>query len=121
MSSKKDYLRDRRRDAQLLASARDIFSLVLNGELCDPALHELTLVDLTYKSGFAGITVIVQSTANNADHAQIQRKLPMLTDYLRAALAKRLHRKRVPAVRVELLPTLSFTQELRHAHTENAE
>lgn len=109
MSPKNDALRTRRRDAQLLVSARDIFNLVLAGELADPALIALELVDITYNSGYTGLNVVIQNRAPEIDQEQISLKLPALTDLLRAALAKRLHRKRVPAVKITLLPTRTMT------------
>jgi len=101
---------------QLCKVAKRTLSFVLGGELSDPMLQTLLVVDVT--SSEAGetlyISISVQDDESAAHAERILQKLNAIQGSLRAAIARSVKRKRVPGLRFKLVQAES--EENSHAY-----
>jgi ribosome-binding factor A len=95
------------RDAQVCRQIRDRLDLVLCGELGDPSLEGLAVLDVRPVAGLSAVCVRV-AAPSGASLAQIQlaqARLGAIAGRLRCEAAAAIHRKRTPALRFEVVPT----------------
>ncbi len=90
---------------QLCKEAKHTLSLVLAGELSDPTLQNLEVVDVTTNEDGQFLYVLVShiDTGIAPDENQILNKLHAIQGYLRSAIAQSVKRKRVPALKFKLV------------------
>jgi ribosome-binding factor A len=86
---------------QLCKVARQTLSLQLSGEFGDPVLQNLVIVDVT--SNEDGSTLLVlfsyEDKSSSMKEVKVMDKLQRVQGSLRAAIARSVSRKRVPALR----------------------
>jgi ribosome-binding factor A len=106
-----------RKSRQLCKAAQRTLTLLLGGEFGDPLLQCLTLVDVT--SDEAGASLLISLRYQNAGSSlhedRILEKLRAVHGSLRAAVARSVNRKRVPALRFKLLRASS--EVISHANS----
>ncbi len=90
---------------QLCKEVKHTLSLVLAGELSDPTLQNLELVDVTTNEDcqFLFVSVSHIDTGIAPDEHQILNKLQAIQGFLRSAIAQSVKRKRVPALKFKLV------------------
>ncbi len=90
---------------QLCKEAKHTLSLVLAGELSDPTLQNLGVVDVTTNDDgqFLFVSVSHIDTGIVPDENQTLNKLQAIQGYLRSAIAQSVKRKRVPALKFQLV------------------
>lgn len=90
---------------QLCKEAQHTLSLVLAGELSDPILQNLEVVEVgADESGqFLFVTVCHIATGLTPNENQTLNKLKAIQGYLRTAIAQSVKRKRVPALKFKIV------------------
>jgi ribosome-binding factor A len=90
---------------QLGKEARHVLSLIFAGELGDPVFQDLEIIDVTPTDDGQFLTVSLALIDNGIDtsEALILEKCQAVSGYLRSAIASSVKRKRVPALKFELL------------------
>ncbi len=90
---------------QLGKEARHTLSMVFTGELSDPVFQDLEVVDVaaTDDGQFLIVSLACIDTSVEIDETQILKKCRALQGYLRSAIAWSVKRKRVPALKFELI------------------
>lgn len=93
------------KSAQFCKVAKHTVSLVLAGELSDTLLDDLEVIDVTagLDGEFLVVTVKPKYSASVQDSNQIHNRLKTIQGYLRSAIAQSVKRKRVPALKFEVL------------------
>jgi ribosome-binding factor A len=86
---------------QLCKVAKHSLTLVLSGEFSDPMLHNLVIVDVTPHGEGESLLISFSNNAAGsvANDEKILEKLHAIQGSLRAAIARSVKRKRVPALR----------------------
>jgi ribosome-binding factor A len=93
------------KSAQLSKEAKRTLSLALAGELSDARLQDLEVIDVTtgLDDQFLVVTVTPTNSASNLDSNQLLKRLKKIQGYLRSTIAQSVKRKRVPALKFEVL------------------
>ena len=89
---------------QLCKAAQRTLSLLMGGEFSDPLLQCLTVADVTSDEAGASLLIsfVLRSAGSPAPEDRILEKLYTVQGSLRAAIARSVNRKRVPALRFKL-------------------
>ncbi len=105
LARKQDTKPKSHKGQQLCKEAKHTLSLVLAGELSDPTLQNLEVVDVTTNEDgqFLYVSVSHIDTGIAPDEHQILIKLQAIQGYLRSAIAQSVKRKRVPAFKFKLV------------------
>jgi len=84
---------------------KNTLSLVLTGEVSDPALQNIEVIDITANEDGQFLFVSVAHIASGVapDEKQMLNKLKTIQGYLRSAIAQSVKRKRVPALKFQLV------------------
>lgn len=104
---------------QLCREARRILSLILPGEVSDPLLQNLEMVDVTTNDEceFLWVTLIHTDGGVATDNNEIERRLHAMQGFLRSAIARAVRRKRVPALKFKVASTTD--EVMNHAYSKN--
>jgi ribosome-binding factor A len=97
--------RARRKVDQLCRQVEERIGLVLAGEVDDPALQDLYVVEVVPEPGSGRLIVRLASPPGLAqpDVAEVLPRLDALRPYLRGEVAEAIHRKRTPDLVFEVL------------------
>lgn len=94
-----------RKVQQLCRQVEERLGLVLAGEVEDPALQDLYIVDVTPEPGGGRMVVRMARAPGTADvsPADIVARLEALRPFLRTEIAAAIHRKRTPDLIFQIL------------------
>lgn len=92
------------RDAQVCRQIRDRLDLVVSGELDDPVLEGLFVLEVLPVGDMSSVCVRLGVPAG-ACLPKVHARLCALGGRLRCEAAAAIHRKRTPTLRFELVPT----------------
>jgi len=89
---------------QLGKEARHMLSMVFAGELSDPVLQNLEVIDVSASDDgqFLIVSLAATGTGFEFDETQVLEKCQAVQGYLRSAIASSVKRKRVPTLKFEL-------------------
>jgi len=104
---------------QLCKEAKHSLSLVLAGELSDPVLQNLDVVDVTTDENGQFLLVTLSHVASGLTLSDmcIENKLQTIQGFLRAQIAQSVKRKRVPALKFRI--TRAPNEVNNHAYSKN--
>ncbi|MES9851960.1 MAG: ribosome-binding factor A [Candidatus Thiodiazotropha sp. L084R] len=90
---------------QLSKEARRIISIVLSGELSDPVFQDLEVIDVNCNSSKQFLIIKVRHIDANSslESNHTLTKLNTFKGYLRSVIAQSVKRKRVPALKFQLV------------------
>jgi ribosome-binding factor A len=102
---------------RLCKVTRHTLSLLLSGEFADPVLHNLLIEDVTSNedSSTLLISFSYEGARSSVEEQMVMDKLKRVQGTLRAAIARSVNRKRVPALRFKRVEANG--EENRNAHT----
>ena len=100
----KDNETRRHKSMQLCKEARRVIPLVLIGELADPLLQQLQVVEVVTDGDgqFLNVTLGLISPERVVDEAATIDRLQRIEGFLRSEIARSVRRKRVPALKFRL-------------------
>lgn len=109
---------------QLCKKVKQSLAMILAGELGDPVLQNLEVVDVSSNTDgqFLLVSVEQMDTDLTTSEQQIFNKLQTLQGYLRTEIAASIKRKRVPALKFSLVKfeaVMAAEKESNYAHSEN--
>lgn len=101
----RDRKPENHKSRQLGKEARNTVSMVITGELVDPVFQDLTVVDVTATDDgqFLIVSLLAGDAGFEVDEIEILEKCKAVQGYLRSAIAQAVKRKRIPALKFELL------------------
>ncbi len=104
---------------QLCKEAKHTLSLVLAGELYDPLLKDMDIVEVTADENgqFLCVSMIHVDTGAEPDENLILNKLQAIQGYLRSTIAQSVKRKRVPTLKFKILRAPN--EEFSNAYSKN--
>ena len=88
---------------RMCSAVTKVLSLVLAGDMNDPILQSIHVVDVTTEGNgqFLRISIGCQTCDSEFNELQVLDALTQVQGYLRSAIAQCINRKRVPALRFQ--------------------
>lgn len=103
---------------QFCKVAKQVLSQVLMSEISDQLLQNLEVIDVTASEDNQFIFVsVVFMDVEFADGNEILMRLQAIQGFLRSAIARSVKRKRVPALKFQLLRAVN--EDMRYAYSKN--
>lgn len=95
------YKKDHQKSSRLCSEVARVLSMVLTGDMSNPLLQTLQVIDVTSESDgqFLCVTVGHYEADFVLDDLQLISELKLVQGYLRSAITQRVNRKRVPALK----------------------
>ncbi len=94
---------------------REILSSLLLLEVTDPALHGITVTDVTLDPELEYAEVYVNALGDESRQAEVMAGLKRANGFLRREVGKRVRLRRVPTLRFHWDITLSRAEEIEQA------
>lgn len=90
--------RGNKSSSRLCNEVLKVLSLVLAGEMCNPILQSLQVINVVSVSDgqYLDVTVAHYETVDILEEHQVVAELKLIQGYLRSAITQRINRKRVP-------------------------
>ncbi|NOX92158.1 MAG: ribosome-binding factor A [Gammaproteobacteria bacterium] len=101
LSSAQGQKVDHQKSSRLCNEVVKVLSLVLTGEMSDPLLQAMLVIDVAVEGNgqFLRVSLGHQEPGMEIDEMQVLAALTQAQGYLRSVIAQRINRKRVPALR----------------------
>lgn len=97
---------------QLCKEAKRVLALMFAGELCEPILNQLQVIDVVSEGEgqFLSVTLACMNKDSEPEESEIRHSLTRARGFLRSAIARSVNRKRIPALKFKYVGLIEDTE-----------